>query len=130
MSKDKVCGFLAASEDAKSWKEIPPAGLIVDAGNSKEYKTGTWRTFRPLVDKKRCINCLICWIMCPDSSIYVEDEKMQGFDYDHCKGCKICQQVCPVKCIKTVKESEAENLEGFDDKGRTTTVKINEKNEN
>ncbi|HQE25323.1 MAG TPA: ferredoxin, partial [Candidatus Atribacteria bacterium] len=28
----------------KGWKELVPGGLIVEAGNAKEYKTGDWRT--------------------------------------------------------------------------------------
>ena len=130
MADKKVCGFLAASGHAKGWKEIPEAGLIIEAGNSEEYYTGGWRTFRPLVDKKRCTNCMICWINCPDSAIIAKDGNMEGFDYDHCKGCKICSEVCPTKCIKTVKESdfEEENKNNdYDEQGRTTTVEINEK---
>jgi pyruvate ferredoxin oxidoreductase delta subunit len=88
----------------KSWKEIPIGGLIVDGGNAKEYKTGGWRTFKPVWDKEKCSQCLTCWINCPDSSITVSDGKMSGIDYDHCKGCGICAKVCPKKCISMVKE--------------------------
>jgi len=34
----------------------------------------------------------------------VKDGKMEGFDYEHCKGCGICASICPVKCIKMEKE--------------------------
>ncbi|MBU3933672.1 MAG: 4Fe-4S binding protein [Candidatus Omnitrophica bacterium] len=88
----------------KSWKEIPIGGLIDKAGSAAEYKTGDWRTFRPVRDEKKCVHCLICWMYCPDSSILVKDKKMAGFDYEHCKGCGICASVCPVKCIKMEKE--------------------------
>ncbi|MFH1399809.1 MAG: 4Fe-4S dicluster-binding protein [Candidatus Woesearchaeota archaeon] len=123
--KKKVSGFLAASGEAKGWRDIPEGGLIIQAGNSEEYYTGGWRTFKPLVDKKRCINCLQCWIMCPDTSIYAEKGNMEGFDYDHCKGCQICAEICPVKCIKMVMETEP--TPDFDERGRTTKVQINEK---
>jgi len=92
------------AENKKSWKEIPIGGLILKAGNASEYKTGGWRTFRPEKDETKCINCLFCWMYCPDSSVKVKDGKQAGFDYDHCKGCGICAQVCPKKCIKMVKE--------------------------
>ncbi len=88
----------------KTWKEIPIGGLIDKAGSAKEYKTGEWRTFKPIRDEKKCINCLICWVYCPDSSILAKDGKMTGFDYDYCKGCGICASVCPVKCIEMIKE--------------------------
>ncbi len=81
------------------WKEIPPAGLILKAGNAEEYKTGDWRTERPVIDKEKCTNCLICWISCPDTAIIVEDGEFKGFDLDHCKGCGICANVCPKKAI-------------------------------
>ena len=125
--KKKVCGFLATSGHQKGWKEIPEGGLIVEPGNAEEYYTGSWRTFRPLVDKKKCINCMICWIMCPDSAILVEGEEMKGFDYDHCKGCGICAEVCPTKCIDRVREDSYDELNkdnDFDEQGQTTTKEI------
>jgi len=88
----------------KGWKEIPIGGMIKEAGNALEYETGDWRTFKPVIDKEKCINCLQCWIHCPDSSIKVEDGKVVGIDYKHCKGCGICAKICPVKCIKMEKE--------------------------
>ena len=81
-----------------SWKEMPIGGKIVEAGNSEQYKTGGWRTYKPVHVAERCIHCLRCWILCPDSAIIVEDTKMVGFDYDHCKGCGICAAECPEKC--------------------------------
>lgn len=88
------------------WKDIPIGGLILEAGNSVDYKTGGWRAFRPVLDPEKCIHCLICWIYCPDSSILTKDEKMLGFDLDHCKGCGICASVCPKDAIEMVEEGE------------------------
>ncbi len=88
----------------KGWKEIPIGGLITKAGNAEEYKTGDWRTFRPVRDESKCIHCMFCWVYCPDSSVLVKEGKMVGFDYDHCKGCGICASVCPKKCITMEKE--------------------------
>ena len=81
-----------------SWKEMPIGGMIVEAGNSEQYDTGSWRTYRPVRDEEKCIHCLRCWILCPDSAIIVKDGKMVGFDYGHCKGCGICARECPPKC--------------------------------
>lgn len=88
----------------KGWKEIPIGGLILEGGSARHYKTGGWRTYCPVRDKKKCTNCLICWIYCPDSAIKVKDEKIASIDLDYCKGCGICAKVCPVKAIKMVKE--------------------------
>jgi pyruvate ferredoxin oxidoreductase delta subunit len=94
------------SEKLKNSREIPIGGKITEAGNAVKYNTGSWRTFKPEVNKEKCINCLQCWIYCPDSSIKTEDGKMTGFDYEHCKGCGICASICPVKCITMKQESK------------------------
>jgi 2-oxoacid:acceptor oxidoreductase delta subunit (pyruvate/2-ketoisovalerate family) len=91
----------------KGSKQLPIGGLILDAGNAIEYKTGGWRTYRPVVDRDVCTNCLQCWLFCPDMCINVEEGKMVGYDYEHCKGCGICAAVCPVKAIKMVLETES-----------------------
>jgi len=88
------------------WRDIPRGGLIIEAGNSIDYKTGGWRAFRPIVDKAKCTNCLFCWIFCPDSCVIVENEKMLGFALDHCKGCGVCAKQCPVDCIEMVEEGK------------------------
>jgi pyruvate ferredoxin oxidoreductase delta subunit len=93
-----------------TWKEIPVAGIIPTAGTAQEFKTGDWRTRKPIHDEKKCINCLRCWIYCPDASIMVKDGKVIGIDYDHCKGCGICANVCPdkVKALTMIAQSEEE----------------------
>lgn len=93
-------------EDKKDWQALPEGGDIVPGGTAADYYTGGWRTFRPVLDLEKCINCLICWIFCPDSAIVVEDGKVKGFNYDICKGCGICAVECPpkYKAIEMIKE--------------------------
>lgn len=89
------------------WGELEPGCVITDAGNAKSFRTGDWRSFSPVLNKKRCIKCGICWIYCPDMA-YREDE--EGFyiaDLDYCKGCGICAQECPVGAIHLEMEEEA-----------------------
>ncbi len=87
------------------YKDIPKGGLILQTGNAKNYKTGGWRTQRPILDKDKCINCHLCWAFCPDASILSEDGEVKAqIDYDHCKGCGICANECPVDAIKMVSE--------------------------
>ena len=88
----------------KGWKDIPIGGKITEAGNAVEYKTGDWRTFKPERDEEKCSQCLLCWIYCPDSSVIVKDGKVIAIDYDHCKGCGICEKICPKKCIRMLQE--------------------------
>jgi len=100
----------------KGWRELPLAAKILDAGNSIEYETGSWLTYRPVVDKERCTDCMTCWLLCPDASIRVVEEKMVGFDYAHCKGCAICAEVCPRDAIEMVLETEKDKVEA-DERG-------------
>ena len=80
-----------------SVKELPIGGIIPEAGNSANYNTGSWRTYRPILIMERCVHCLQCWIFCPDSSVVVKAAKVIGFDLEHCKGCGICAYECPDK---------------------------------
>ncbi len=88
----------------KSWKNMPEGGLIVEAGNSIEFKTGAWASVKPVHDKNKCVNCLKCHFICPEGAISVKDGKIDKFDLDFCKGCGVCAEECPVKAIKMVKK--------------------------
>ncbi len=88
----------------KSWKNIPIGGLIVEPGNSVNFKTGDWKTFKPIWDEKKCINCMTCFISCPEDAIKVVNGKITSPNLDFCKGCGICAQVCPTKALTMVKD--------------------------
>jgi len=87
------------------WKTLPIAAFIPKPGTSMQYKTGDWRAFRPVIDEKKCVNCLTCWIFCPDTAIK-RKEKTVEINYDYCKGCGICATECPVKAITMVEETK------------------------
>ena len=72
--------------------------IVFQAGSSVSNKTGLWRTMIPNVDKEKCIGCMICADLCPDSSISIMDKKAV-VDLMFCKGCGICADVCPKKAI-------------------------------
>ena len=91
----------------KGSKEIPIGGLIEEAGSSKHFKTGDWRSFRPIIDEQKCIHCMFCNVYCPENCIKVKEDGKRGeIDLDYCKGCLICENVCPVKCISHKEEAE------------------------
>ena len=96
-----------------TWREEPMSGIIEEPGSSVHYETGSWRTFRPVWDSEKCIQCFRCWAYCPDASVLVEDGKVVGIDYAHCKGCGICAKECPPKAgaIEMVLESEMREKE-------------------
>ncbi|MEG2557980.1 MAG: 4Fe-4S binding protein [Raoultibacter sp.] len=91
------------------WKpsDFPIGVACPDAGNSKLYITGGWRSQRPVWSKDACKNCMLCWAYCPDSSIEVKDGEMTGIDYDHCKGCGVCVNECKFGALEMISESEA-----------------------
>jgi len=90
------------------WKEIPWGGVIPQGGTARAFNVGGWRSEKPVWNREKCINCMMCWLYCPDMAIMVEDGKVAGVDYDHCKGCGICSSVCPprVKAFEMVPEHE------------------------
>ncbi|MCJ7816485.1 MAG: 4Fe-4S binding protein [Candidatus Aenigmarchaeota archaeon] len=85
---------------------LSKGGVVREAGSTAKNKTGTWRTFRPIVTDK-CIGCGTCVLYCPEGAITLKDvkgKKRAVIDYDICKGCLICIQVCPQKAITSEKE--------------------------
>ena len=87
-----------SKEPKPGWKSIPIGGILLEPGSAMKYKTGDWRAFKTIVDQGKCINCLLCWIYCPDAAI-VRKEKFIDVNYDYCKGCGICANECPTKAI-------------------------------
>ena len=68
--------------------------------------TGSWRLERPEVDFVACSKCGNCKMHCPANVIIIDKgaEECVTFMWDYCKGCGICANVCPKKCIKMVQE--------------------------
>jgi len=94
----------------RGWKELPPGAVILEGGSAVKFKTGSWRAYRPIWKEENCIQCLFCWIYCPDMSVKVQDGKRGEFNYDYCKGCGICALECPgkkgQKAIEMVEEGK------------------------
>jgi pyruvate ferredoxin oxidoreductase delta subunit len=89
------------------WQDITKGGTITHSGNAELFKTGDWRSMKPVWLIEKCKQCLLCYPVCPDTSIQVNEEgKMIGVDYDHCKGCGVCAKVCPFNAIDFVEESK------------------------
>lgn len=86
-----------------NYKELIIGSRVTEPGNSEKFHTGDWRSQIPVVDTDICIDCLTCWIYCPDDCVIVEDSRVTGIKATHCKGCGICAKVCPKKAI-TMKE--------------------------
>ncbi|MFQ6118234.1 MAG: 4Fe-4S binding protein [Candidatus Bipolaricaulia bacterium] len=96
----------------KSYKDLPLGGVISAAPERGKKKTGDWRAEKPVYKEELCVNCLLCWVRCPEVAILTEGQRMAGFDYDYCKGCGICAYICPTEAIEMVPEEEEVPLRG------------------
>lgn len=91
----------------KSSKEIEEGGLIATAKFSRNFKTGTWRTFKPVIDESKCIHCAQCVLNCPENCIDITKDKKRGkVNSDFCKGCGVCAKMCPVGAITMVPDEK------------------------
>ncbi len=98
------------SELEKNHKKLPAKkekwtdmgdGIITDNGNSELYNTGNWSDRELQFCDKNCIDCGMCWPICPDDAIiYDENGSMIGVDLDHCKNCGLCVEICPTTMNK------------------------------
>lgn len=100
--------------------ETPLGGVIPSNGNTVTYKTGSWRTQRPIFNAEACTNCLLCWLHCPDDSIALEEGKVVGIDADHCKGCGICSAECAAKPVKAITMSQGGQFQSNETFARQT----------
>jgi len=76
-------------------QETQPENRKYAETNSMNKYVGDWRVIKPVWQVDLCIDCQNCWLYCPDTSIISRNKEMVGIDYDHCKGCGICVEVCP-----------------------------------
>ncbi len=79
--------------------------------NSYAASVADWRSIKPVYNRDICIDCQNCWIFCPDTSIVSRDKIMIGIDYDHCKGCGVCVEVCPTNPKSLLMFNEREEIE-------------------
>ena len=83
------------------WQDMPHGAHVFEAGNAVNFKTGDWRSEKPVFVAENCKQCMLCFPVCPDSAINLDEEgQMAGFNLDFCKGCLCCQEVCKFKAIE------------------------------
>jgi 2-oxoacid:acceptor oxidoreductase delta subunit (pyruvate/2-ketoisovalerate family) len=74
-------------------------------GTATQNKTGDWRSKMPVVNKPACIKCGNCERFCPDGAAEVKQDGAE-INYNFCKGCGVCANECPVKCISMVENEK------------------------
>ena len=87
-------------------EELTIGGNIYTAVNAKNFKTGDWRSMKPVFHEDKCKQCGLCFPVCPENAIPVrkEDLKRTNFNFDFCKGCGVCSKVCPFGAITMEEE--------------------------
>jgi 2-oxoacid:acceptor oxidoreductase delta subunit (pyruvate/2-ketoisovalerate family) len=91
--------------ELRRWEDLPAGGSVAPA-EAAQPATGGWRTTgRPVPRLEACVNCLLCWLYCPDSAVLLDGETFVGIDYDYCKGCELCVEVCPVGALVMAPEA-------------------------
>jgi pyruvate ferredoxin oxidoreductase delta subunit len=86
-------------------------GAVVKGKTSLAYKTGNWRSERPVLRVELCKRCGVCADVCPDSAIHAvtdpgQDKPEYVIDHDYCKGCGMCIYECPTDAIENVPEEK------------------------
>jgi pyruvate ferredoxin oxidoreductase delta subunit len=90
-------------ESELTWKDFNIGCIVTEPGNAVAYRTGDWRSQRPVYDFNRCLKCGMCQLYCPEGCIIMNKEGYFEADLYFCKGCGICARECPTYVI-TMKE--------------------------
>lgn len=79
------------------WEEVTPGAVIREQFTSRGNITGLWAKNVAVIDPDKCNVCQQCGVWCPEDAIKFNPltGKMDLVDYDYCKGCGICDFVCP-----------------------------------
>jgi pyruvate ferredoxin oxidoreductase gamma subunit len=72
-----------------------PPLFPVSTTDSLGIHTGSWSLDRPLLTEA-CTSCALCALFCPEGAIARTNGSV-AIDYLYCKGCGICEAVCPVR---------------------------------
>lgn len=91
-------------EELPTWQELLPGCVLTKPGSARQYRTGDWRSERPVWDHQRCIKCGICYLFCPEGCVKQTKEGYFEADLYYCKGCGICARECWTEAIKMVEE--------------------------
>ncbi len=93
-------------ENEITWKDLEIGAIVTEPGNASQYKTGDWRSQKPIFDNSKCNKCGLCYIFCPEGCIEQQADGYFKANLFYCKGCGICAEECPKDVITMVEEEE------------------------
>lgn len=99
MNKPQLKSFI----EPKTVRDYP-LGATCESNHITSINAG-WRTFRPVINQEKCVNCMRCFLVCPDGVIDKSGPQLE-IDYQFCKGCGVCAYECKLKAIVMVKEAD------------------------
>ena len=97
---------MAKAESELGWKDLEIGSIVAEPGSATQYKTGDWKSQRPVLDESKCNKCGLCYIFCPEGCIKQKTDGYYEIDLSYCKGCGICAMECPKDAITMVAEEE------------------------
>ncbi|MFP5519173.1 MAG: 2-oxoacid:acceptor oxidoreductase family protein [Bdellovibrionia bacterium] len=98
------------------WENAPIGGVITNPGSSiLKDNSASRKGMAPKFLRELCFDCGYCDAVCPDFcfvwDLTSEQPKLQGIDYQYCKSCEKCVQVCPASALELVNETEISESE-------------------
>jgi pyruvate ferredoxin oxidoreductase gamma subunit len=96
------------------FNNAPIGGAIVNPGNTVlKDNSASRKGLAPKFIKELCFNCGFCDMVCPDFCFVWKKTpqaklpaELQGIDYQYCKACAKCVEVCPVNALIQLPEDE------------------------
>lgn len=101
------------------YENAPIGGVIVNPGNTvlKDHEASR-KGFAPRLQTDLCCHCGYCDQVCPDfcfvwkkNPTMKQGAQLLGIDYQFCKGCQKCIEICPVDALTLVPESKIPDAE-------------------
>lgn len=105
----------AEPEPLLGYLTAPLGGALLCPGNTVLHDLSASRQgFLPAFDRERCVDCGLCDAVCPDMCFVWEavagprgrGQRLLGVDYQYCKGCLKCVEVCPTGALEGIRETE------------------------
>ncbi len=107
----------AVAEPVLGYENQIAGGTVTNPGNTVNKDLSPGRAGKiPLFHAEKCTNCGFCDVVCSDLCMVFRKELnektgkdamfMKGIDYQYCKGCLKCVEVCPVEALTEAVEAE------------------------
>lgn len=108
--------FIRSGTPLLGYETQPLGGSITNPGTNFLKDLSISRSgFIPRYDSDSCIHCAECDTVCPDMCFVWEKREgkngkammfLQGIDYQYCKGCLKCVEVCPTSALHSIREQD------------------------